>query len=47
MANKGFTIDDLLAVRGASLNIPPMKTQDQVESFCWEANTTFIGQNLT
>ena len=29
MADKGFTIADLLAARGVSLNIPPMKTQDQ------------------
>ena len=30
MADKGFTIADLLAARGVSLNIPPMKTQDQL-----------------
>ena len=29
MADKGFTIADLLAACGGSLNIPPMKTQDQ------------------
>ena len=27
MADKGFTIADLLAAQGVSLNIPPMKTQ--------------------
>ena len=30
MADKGFTIADLLIVRGVSLNIPPMKTEDQL-----------------
>ena len=30
MADKDFTIADLLAARGVSLNIPPMKTQDQL-----------------
>ena len=30
MADKGFTIADLLEVRGVSLNIPPMKLQDQL-----------------
>ena len=30
MADKGFTIADLLAARGVSLNIPPVKTQDQL-----------------
>ena len=29
MADKGFTIADLLAAKGVSLNIPPMKTQNQ------------------
>ena len=30
MADKGFTIADLLAAKGVTLNIPPMKTQDQL-----------------
>ena len=30
MANMGFMIADLLATRGVSLSIPPMKTQDQL-----------------
>lgn len=30
MADKGFTIADLLAARGVSLNIPPMKNQGQL-----------------
>ena len=30
MADKGFTIADLLSARGVSLNIPPMKTQEQL-----------------
>ena len=31
MADRGFTIADLLEPRGVTLNIPPMKTQDQFE----------------
>ena len=30
MADKGFTIADLLITRGVTLNIPSMKTQDQL-----------------
>ena len=29
MADRGFTIADMLDVRGVNLNIPPMKTRDQ------------------
>ena len=30
MADKGFTIADLLITRGVTLNIPPIKTEDQL-----------------
>ena len=30
MADKDFTITDLLAAQGVNLNTPPMKTQDQL-----------------
>ena len=29
MADRGFTITDMLDARGVRLNIPPMKTRDQ------------------
>ena len=29
MADRGFTIADMLDARGVNLNIPPMKTRDQ------------------
>lgn len=29
MADQGFTVADLLDLRGVALNIPPMKTSDQ------------------
>ena len=29
MADRGFTIADLLELKGVALNIPPMKTSDQ------------------
>ena len=30
MANRGFTIADLLEMKGVTLNIPPMKVNDQL-----------------